>query len=135
MIVLPENVTSTWTAPYRVWTADPVIVVVAAAEDDEDDEDNDPDEPDEPDESDGVGVDDAAAPPLVVSDDSDPDPELVVPVPDAVEWTDVDAAVTWSPTPYSFRPTVAPMTTRMTVKRTVPRQDLLFMTCSVLLGG
>jgi hypothetical protein len=85
--------------------------------------------------ADGVGVDGVDEPPLVAPGDAELDPELVAPVPDAVEWTDVDAAVTWSPMPYSFRPTVAPMTTRMTVKRTVPRQDLLFMTCSVLLGG
>src|SRR3954467_3808950 len=102
--------------------ADPVTTVVAAeAAGDE--------------ESDGAGVAVVVEPLLDVPDDESVSvPEVVLPA-EVVEWMEVDAAETSSPTPYSFRPTVAPMVTRMTVKRTVPRQDLLLMTCSILLGG
>jgi hypothetical protein len=72
-------------------------------------------------EADGVGV-------LVA-------PDVPAVAAEVAACTDVSEAVTCSPIPYSLRPTVAPIVTRITVKRMVPRQDLLFMTCSVLLGG
>jgi hypothetical protein len=85
-------------------------------------------------EVDGTGVADVSELPADVPEASDVPDEPDVP-PAVVELTELDAATTSSPTPYSFKPTVAPMTTTMTVKRTVPRQGVLLMTCSVLLGG
>jgi hypothetical protein len=120
VMVLPENVTFTWTGPYRVSTAEPVTTRVAAGAAGE--------------AVDGEGVGVVAVDPPEALSVADPLPVVVDPAA-AVEWMAVCALVVASPTPYSFRPTVAPMTTRITVKRMVPRQDRLLMTCSVLLGG
>ncbi|GAA2052827.1 hypothetical protein GCM10009820_10820 [Leifsonia soli] len=66
-------------------TAEPVMVFVAEEDDEADGV--------------GVGVDEAAEPLLDVPDDPVPDPLVVDPVPDAVEWTEEDAVVTSSPSP------------------------------------